>query len=84
MHITIAAGNDNRDARPYSPTAVEKAVTVGGSTLSDEKHFASNHGECAGVFAPGGYIYPSSQKPASYVPHFRSEHSLHLDWKRRR
>jgi cerevisin len=46
-------GNDNSDACEYSPAAAEKAVTVGASTLADERAYFSNHGSCVDVFAPG-------------------------------
>jgi cerevisin len=53
MHFAVAAGNDNRDACSFSPAAAEKAVTVGASTLSDDRAYFSNHGKCVDVFAPG-------------------------------
>ena len=53
LHVAVAAGNDNRDACDYSPASAEKAVTVGASTLTDERSYASNWGECVDVFAPG-------------------------------
>ncbi|KAF7306691.1 hypothetical protein MIND_00460800 [Mycena indigotica] len=53
LHFAVAAGNDNRDACNYSPAAAEKAVTVGASTLSDERAYFSNFGKCVDVFAPG-------------------------------
>ncbi|KAF5320892.1 hypothetical protein D9619_002110 [Psilocybe cf. subviscida] len=53
LHFAVAAGNDNRDACNYSPAAAEKAVTVGASTLADERAYFSNHGKCVDVFAPG-------------------------------
>jgi len=53
LHFAVAAGNDNRDACDYSPAAAEKAVTVGASTLADERAYFSNHGSCVDVFAPG-------------------------------
>jgi cerevisin len=53
MHFAVAAGNDNRDACSYSPAAAEKAVTVGASTLGDERAYFSNFGPCVDVFAPG-------------------------------
>jgi len=53
MHFAVAAGNDNRDACDYSPAAAELAVTVGASTLADERAYFSNHGPCVDVFAPG-------------------------------
>jgi cerevisin len=51
--LTPTLGNDNRDACQYSPAAAENAVTVGASTLSDERAYFSNHGPCVDVFAPG-------------------------------
>ncbi|OCH93509.1 hypothetical protein OBBRIDRAFT_749477 [Obba rivulosa] len=53
MHFAVAAGNDNRDACNNSPAAAEKAVTVGASTLGDERAYFSNHGPCVDIFAPG-------------------------------
>lgn len=53
LHFAVAAGNDNKDACKYSPAAAEKAVTVGASTLGDERAYFSNHGECVDIFAPG-------------------------------
>jgi len=53
MHFAVAAGNDNKDACNYSPAAAELAVTVGASTLSDERAYFSNHGACVDIFAPG-------------------------------
>ncbi|KIY46221.1 serine-type endopeptidase [Fistulina hepatica ATCC 64428] len=62
LHFAVAAGNDNRDACNYSPAAAENAVTVGASTLSDERAYFSNHGECVDVFAPGLNII------STYIP----------------
>ncbi|KAJ5176907.1 Subtilisin-like serine protease [Penicillium canariense] len=53
MHFAVAAGNDNADACNYSPAAAENAVTVGASTLSDERAYFSNFGKCTDIFAPG-------------------------------
>jgi cerevisin len=53
MHFAVAAGNDNKDACNYSPAAAELAVTVGASTLSDDRAYFSNHGKCVDVLAPG-------------------------------
>ncbi|KAL0955628.1 hypothetical protein HGRIS_001861 [Hohenbuehelia grisea] len=53
LHFAVAAGNDNRDACSFSPAAAELAVTVGASTLGDERAYFSNHGKCVDVFAPG-------------------------------
>ncbi|KAF5355170.1 hypothetical protein D9756_005697 [Leucocoprinus leucothites] len=53
LHFAVAAGNDNRDACKYSPAASERAVTVGASTLGDERAYFSNFGPCVDVFGPG-------------------------------
>ncbi len=46
LHFAVAAGNDNKDACNYSPASAIKAVTVGASTLKDEKAYFSNDGPC--------------------------------------
>ena len=53
LHFAVAAGNDNRDACNYSPAAAEKPITVGASTLADERASFSNWGKCVDVFGPG-------------------------------
>jgi len=53
LHFAVAAGNDNKDACDYSPAGAEEAVTVGASTLVDERAYFSNFGKCVDVFAPG-------------------------------
>ncbi|PKY06329.1 cerevisin precursor [Aspergillus campestris IBT 28561] len=53
MHFAVAAGNDNADACNYSPASAENAVTVGASTLQDERAYFSNYGKCTDIFAPG-------------------------------
>ncbi|KAI8381070.1 serine protease 1 [Radiomyces spectabilis] len=51
--FAVAAGNDNEDACRYSPAAAEQAITVGASTLQDDRAYFSNYGPCVDVFAPG-------------------------------
>lgn len=53
LHFAVAAGNDNADACDYSPAAAAQAVTVGASTLADERAYFSNYGKCVDIFAPG-------------------------------
>lgn len=53
LHFAVAAGNDNADSCNYSPAAAENAVTVGASTLADERAYFSNFGACNDIFAPG-------------------------------
>ncbi|EGO00785.1 hypothetical protein SERLA73DRAFT_178725 [Serpula lacrymans var. lacrymans S7.3] len=53
LHFAVAAGNDNKDACNYSPAAAENAVTVGASTLGDDRAYFSNFGSCVDIFGPG-------------------------------
>jgi len=53
IHFAVAAGNDNADSCNYSPAAAANAVTVGASTLADERASFSNYGKCNDIFAPG-------------------------------
>ncbi|KAI9731854.1 MAG: serine protease [Claussenomyces sp. TS43310] len=53
IHFAVAAGNDNADSCSYSPAAAEQAITVGASTLADERAYFSNFGKCNDIFAPG-------------------------------
>jgi cerevisin len=53
IHFAVAAGNDNADSCAFSPAAAENAVTVGASTLMDERAYFSNFGKCNDIFAPG-------------------------------
>ncbi|XBW34712.1 hypothetical protein QEN19_000279 [Hanseniaspora menglaensis] len=53
IHFAVAAGNEDQDACNSSPAAAEKAITVGASTLSDDRAYFSNYGKCVDIFAPG-------------------------------
>jgi cerevisin len=53
VHFAVSAGNDNADSCQYSPAAAEKAITVGASTLADDRASFSNYGACNDIFAPG-------------------------------
>ncbi|KAJ1947916.1 proteinase B [Kickxella alabastrina] len=53
VHYAVAAGNDNRDACSYSPASAPKAITVGATSITDERAWFSNFGKCVDVFAPG-------------------------------
>jgi len=53
IHFAVAAGNDDADSCNYSPASAAKAVTVGASTIVDERAYFSNYGKCNDIFAPG-------------------------------
>ncbi|KTW25884.1 hypothetical protein T552_03157 [Pneumocystis carinii B80] len=56
LHFTVAAGNENDDACNYSPASSKGAITVGASTILDNKAYFSNFGKCVDIFAPGQNI----------------------------
>ena len=53
LHFAVAAGNENQDACNTSPAAADQAITVGASTLGDDRAYFSNWGKCVDIFAPG-------------------------------
>ncbi|CAE6444217.1 unnamed protein product [Rhizoctonia solani] len=71
MHFTVAAGNDNRDAKDYSPARAPNAITVGAVDSKNVKASFSNHGPVVDIQAPGvdivsaGHIGSNSSKKAS-------------------
>jgi surface antigen len=54
--VVAAAGNENHDACLGSPARVAAAITVGATTQTDARWFASNYGGCVDLFAPGANI----------------------------
>ncbi|KAJ7292944.1 serine protease [Mycena rebaudengoi] len=53
IHVVVAAGNDNFDAKDASPAREPSVITVGATTILDAKAAFSNFGEVVDVFAPG-------------------------------
>ncbi|THU89761.1 serine-type endopeptidase [Dendrothele bispora CBS 962.96] len=53
LHFAVAAGNENQDACKSSPAAAENALTLGASTIGDERAYFSNWGTCVDIFGPG-------------------------------
>lgn len=56
LTAVIAAGNGNQDACSLSPARVPGALTVGASTVADQRAGFSNYGACVDLFAPGTSI----------------------------
>lgn len=54
--MVVAAGNDDVDACGGSSNRVAEAVTVGATTVNDDRSSFSNHGSCVDLFAPGSDI----------------------------
>lgn len=53
LHFAVAAGNENQDACDVSPAGATGPITVGATTLADERAYFSNWGSCVDIFAPG-------------------------------
>ncbi|KAK2882751.1 Secreted subtilisin-like serine protease sub4 [Arthroderma sp. PD_2] len=56
IFVAVAAGNDNRDARNYSPASAPAICTVASSTINDSKSSFSNWGPVVDIYAPGSDI----------------------------
>ena len=56
VHVTVAAGNDGKDACNYSPSSTGgkgPAISVGSVGMSDDVSSFSNTGSCVDIYAPG-------------------------------
>ncbi|MER6218663.1 S8 family serine peptidase [Streptomyces sp. NPDC001674] len=51
--VTVAAGNEGRDACAGSPSHVPQAITVAATDASDRHPSFSNYGPCVALSAPG-------------------------------
>ncbi|KAL5632664.1 hypothetical protein ACGC1H_005570 [Rhizoctonia solani] len=61
VHVVVSAGNDNVDAKNTSPARVPVVITVGATSITDErwvwsKTSGSNFGKSVDIFAPGDRI----------------------------
>ncbi|KAF3481670.1 alkaline serine protease [Arthroderma uncinatum] len=56
IFVAVAAGNDNKDARNYSPASAPAVCTVASSTINDSKSSFSNWGPIVDIYAPGSDI----------------------------
>ncbi len=54
--VFVAAGNDNKDAKDFTPANAPEAYAVGASTSSDARASFSNFGSTVKIFAPGASI----------------------------
>ncbi|XP_072017875.1 extracellular serine proteinase-like [Amphiura filiformis] len=54
--VSVAGGNENAYACDVSPASAPEAITVGSTTIDDERSYFSNYGRCLDIFAPGSQI----------------------------
>jgi len=59
--VVVSAGNDDSDACTRSPAYVPSAITVGSTTIRDERSSFSGWGTCVKMWAPGSAIVSASQ-----------------------
>ncbi|KAG8944826.1 subtilisin-like serine protease, partial [Tulasnella sp. 419] len=59
VHVVVAAGNSNVDAKNTSPARAPLVITVGASTIADARASFSNYGAVVDVFAPGQDVISS-------------------------
>jgi aqualysin 1 len=55
----LAAGNSSADACFQSPAETPEAITVGATSITDDRAYFSNYGSCVDLFAPGDNITSS-------------------------
>ncbi|MFC4912377.1 S8 family peptidase [Actinomadura gamaensis] len=53
VFVTVAAGNDNKDACRFSPSGAPWVEAVGATTSHDNRADFSNYGKCVDILAPG-------------------------------
>lgn len=53
VFVSVAAGNDNRDAQYTSPASAQDVCTVGATDINDNRSSFSNYGRVVNIFAPG-------------------------------
>ncbi|RVD83861.1 uncharacterized protein DFL_005635 [Arthrobotrys flagrans] len=59
VHIVTSAGNDNKDSCNHWPSAAnqdsqtQSIISVGASSIADQKAYFSNNGSCVDIYAPG-------------------------------
>jgi len=58
--VVASAGNSNKNACDVTPARVREAITVGATTITDERASFSNFGPCVDVFAPGYEVLGAS------------------------
>ncbi|KAG9073993.1 subtilisin-like serine protease [Ceratobasidium sp. 370] len=61
IHVVVAAGNSNKDAKDFSPARAPAVITVGATNIKDERWVrttdeGSNFGAGVDIWAPGEYI----------------------------
>jgi subtilisin family serine protease len=53
VFVSVAAGNDNKNACDFSPASTPAAFTTAASDVNDRKATFSNWGPCVDIYAPG-------------------------------
>lgn len=57
VFVSVAAGNENKDACSFSPQSAPSVFTTAASEMDDERASFSNYGKCVDGYAPGVKIW---------------------------
>lgn len=55
--VVASAGNSQEDACWHSPSSVQEAIVVGGTSSNDAALYYSNYGPCVDLYAPGEGVW---------------------------
>lgn len=73
--VSVAAGNDNKNACNVSPASESSVITVGAISFNNFRSFFSNWGPCLDIFAPGDQIL-STWNSNNYATNYLSGTSM--------
>ncbi|MCL6270940.1 S8 family serine peptidase [Sansalvadorimonas sp. 2012CJ34-2] len=79
--IVVAAGNDNRNARNFSPASCDGVITVAANKRDGGRAYYSNYGNAVDITAPGGETMHSGNGILSTIDSgAREPESDDYDW----
>jgi len=64
IYFVAPAGDNNKDAGEYYPAKSKLVVSVGGTTIADERWRNSNYGAAVDIWAPAASVRSASTSPA--------------------
>ena len=65
--VVVAAGNDNDNAKYFSPASCPGTVTVAATGITSRRAYYSNYGRTVDLAAPGGGIYAGDRSSGEQV-----------------
>jgi serine protease len=65
--VVVAAGNDNDNAKYFSPASCPGTITVAATGITSRRAYYSNYGRAVDLAAPGGGIYAGDRSSGEQV-----------------